>query len=158
VGAACIHLALVICGAARFVPFSQRHAFGRTIEVYREYTGANNGYGFYAPAVASEWSTTFEVCGGKPPRCFEAREEPANREVGLLLSTIDGMYMEDDLRDLVAASWAGVEFGRYPHAAIVVVKPRVFLIPSMEQFRRGLKPRWRTAYAYAFTRRDVPRH
>ena len=158
VGAACVHLALVICGAMRVVPIPTWLPIGRSVETYREYTGANNGYGFYAPAVASEWSTTFDICGGKPTRCFEAREEVANREVGLLISTIDGMYMEDGLRDLVAASWAGAQFGRFPRAAVVIVKPRVFLIPTMAEYRRGSKPQWRTAYAYVYARRDRAAH
>lgn len=153
-GAACLHLALVICGAARVVPIPTWLPLGRAVETYREYTGANNGYGFYAPAVASEWATAFEVCEGAPARCSEAREEVPNREVGLLIATIDGMYMEDETRDLVAASWACLQFGRHPRAALVIVKPRVFDIPTMAEYRRGERPQWRTAYAYAFARRD----
>jgi hypothetical protein len=151
IAAAGVHLALVICGAAGYTPVSPRHLAGRVIETYREFTGANNGYGFFAPGVASEWRATFDICGAGM-HCMPAAEEQVGREARLLLVTIDGLLGESDLRDLLAASYAARQFARFPHAEVVLVKVEVFALPSMAQYRGGRRPQWRKIYGFAFHR------
>ena len=150
IAAAGVHLTLVICGAAGVTPVSPAHFAGRVIETYGAYTGANSGYGFFAPGVASEWRATFDVCSNG--HCIPASEEQAAGEGRLLLLTIDGLLAENELRDLLAASHAARQFGRYPHADAVLVKAGVFALPTMEQYRRGARPQWRDLYGYAFRR------
>jgi len=149
--AAGVHLALVICGAAGITPVSTKLAGGRVVETYRAYTGANNGYGFFAPGVASEWRATFDVCSDER-HCIPVAREQVGHEARLLLITIDGLLGEDELRDLIAASHAARQFARYPHAEVVLVKAGVFEVPAMAEYRGGERPQWRDLYGYAFHR------
>ena len=148
--AACLHLALVICGAARIRVLSQETVAGHALATYRAYTGSDNGYGFFAPAVASEWRGLFEVCRADG-RCEEAELPYGNPETAVLLSSIHGM-LAYDARDVLAASLAATQVARVPDARTIVVKVQVYAVPTMAQTRAGQRARWRTAYAYAFTR------
>jgi hypothetical protein len=148
--AACLHLALVVCGAAKVKLPSARRPGGLALATYRAYTGSDNAYGFFAPGVASEWRGHFEVCRANG-RCFEADLPRGNPEAAVLLSSIHGM-LAYDVRDVLAASLAAAEFARVSDARTILVKVQVYAVPTMAQFRAGQRPRWRTAYAYAFTR------
>lgn len=121
IAAAGVHLALVLCGAFRITPLSREHLAGSVIETYRDYTGASSAYGFFAPAVASEWRATLDACSD-PTHCIPIDGEQMSHEARLLLVTIDSMLAEDDLRDLVAASYAARQFARLPHAKVVLVQ------------------------------------
>jgi hypothetical protein len=148
--AACLHLALVLCGAAKVRLLATEHPAGLALATYRAYTGSDNAYGFFAPGVASEWRGHFTVCH-KDGRCTEADLPHGNAEAAVLLSSIHGM-LAYEVRDVLAASLAAAEFARVPDAKLIVVKVQVYAVPTMTQFRAGQRPRWRTAYAYAFTR------
>jgi len=150
IAAAGAQLALVRCGAAGVTPVSPAHLPGRIIETYRAYSGANSGFGFFAPGVASEWRATFDVCNNG--HCIPATEEQVAGESRLLLLTINGLLGESELRDLLAASHAARQFARYPHADAVLVKAGVFVVPTMAQYRRGARPQWRDLYGFAFRR------
>lgn len=148
--AACLHLALVLCGAAKIRLLSPQSAAGAVLATYRAYTGSDNGYGFFAPGVASEWRGHFDVCR-EDGRCTEADLPRGNAEANVLLSTIHGM-LAYEVRDVLAASLAAAELARVPDAKTVVVRVQVYAVPTMAEFRAGRHARWRTAYAYAFTR------
>jgi hypothetical protein len=154
VAVACLHLAIVLCGALRVSPVPENSAVGSALETYGAYTGANNAYGFFAPAVASEWRATFSICVDEQ-NCIPVAEEEVNREASLLFVTIDGLFAYEEVRDLVAASWAAAQFARFPHAKLVIVKAGAFVVPTMAQARAGRKPHWEDIYAFAFTRADV---
>jgi hypothetical protein len=149
--AAGVHLVLVLCGAFRIPLIPRTHFAGAAIETYRDYTGAGTGYGFFAPGVASEWRATFEACSD-PAHCAPIGDEPMGNEARLLLVTIDSMFAEEDLRDVVAASYAARELARLPAANVVLVKAGMYVIPPMEAYRRGKRPYWRTYYGWAFHR------
>ncbi len=152
-----VHLALVVCGALGYTPVSPNHFAGRIIETYRGYAGANNGFGFFAPGVASEWRATFDVCRDEK-HCIPVAEEQVGREARLLLGTIDGLLGESELRDLIAASYAARQFARFPDAEVVLVKAGVFVVPSMARYRLGQRPQWRHVYGFAFHRAASGRH
>ena len=152
IAAACLHLALVVCGAFRVTPVSRKLAIGRMIEAYRDYSGANSSYGFFAPGVAAEWHVAFDACSD-PRHCVPMEEEQVGHEARLLLVTMDGMFAEDQIRDVMAASYAARQFARLPHANVVLVKAAMYFVPTMRQYRRGARPQWRDLYGYAFRRR-----
>lgn len=151
--AACLHLVLVICGAAKIRLLSPETLAGTVLATYRDYTGSNNAYGFFAPGVAAEWRALFDVCDADG-RCTEVEMPPGNPEQAVLLSSINGM-LQHDVRDVLAASFAAAQFARTPDAKTVVVKVQVYAVPTMAKFRAGERVKWRTAYAFAFTRADV---
>jgi hypothetical protein len=152
IAAACAHLALVVCGAAG-IAMPRRFVAGRALATYGDYSGANNGYGFFAPSVAPEWRTTFAVCTNEK-ECIDVKPARPNAEAEALLTTIDALYTEPQVRDLLAASWAAIELGRFPDARAVIVRGSVFDVPSMAAYRTGRRAEWRTIYGYAF-RRDA---
>jgi hypothetical protein len=152
-----VHLGLVVCGASGLVPFRKTYGLGRALATYGDYSGANNAYGFFAPSVAAEWQTTFSVCE-TATRCTDVDEDRPNAEVEVLLTTIDALYTEPDVRDLLAASWAAVELGRYPRAEAVLVKGAFFDVPPMAGYRAGQRAGWRNVYGYAFSRAVGSRH
>lgn len=152
IAAAGVHLALVLCGAFRITPVSQKVLIGRVIETYRDYSGANSAYGFFAPGVASEWHVAFDACSD-PRHCIPVEEERVGHEARLLLVTMDGAFAEEQMRDFMAASYAARQFARLPHANVVLVKAAAYFVPTMRQYRRGAKPQWRNLYGYAFRRR-----
>jgi hypothetical protein len=144
VAAAAVHLALVICGAAK-IELPETSLPGRAVAAYRAYSGSNNGFGFYAPAVASELRATYRIC--REGKCAAAPRPPAmNREAALLLTSVYGV------RDVLAASLAAAQFQRAPDAGVIVVRAEAFFVPTMEEYRDGKRPEWRTGYEYAFTR------
>jgi hypothetical protein len=152
IAAACLHLALVLCGAFRITPVSPKLLAGRVIEAYRDYSGASSAYGFFAPGVAPEWHVAFEACSD-PGHCIPVEEEQVGHEARLLLVTLDGAFAEDQLRDFMAASYAARQFARLPHANVVLVKAAMYFVPAMRRYRSGVRPQWRNLYGYAFRRR-----
>jgi hypothetical protein len=62
-------------------------------------------------------------------------------------------YMINDLGHPLAASWAATMFGRHPKARQVTIQFEEYEPPTMEEFRAGKRPRWRTTYAIAALRR-----
>ena len=51
--AAILHLGLTVCGAVKFAPVPTSTRLGSVIAHYQAYSGSDNGYGFFAPGVAS---------------------------------------------------------------------------------------------------------
>lgn len=147
--AACIHLALVLCGAAKVTLLSPDSPPGFALATYRAYTGSDNAFGFFAPGVASEWRGHFDVC--RNGECTQADLPHSNPEANVLLSTLQGMLARD-VRDVFAASLAASQFARVPDATTVVVRVQIYFVPNMLHFREGQIAQWRTVDAYAFTR------
>jgi hypothetical protein len=54
----------------------------------------------------------------------------------------------------MAASWAGMMFGRHPQAVEVVVRVELCTLPTLEQYRAGQQPSWDTIYEATFGRED----
>ena len=148
--AAIAHLLLAALAAAH-VRIASGTSLGRCLEAYQAYTGTDNAYGFFAPAVASEWRTVFDLYDPRDRRWKTEGWNAPNPEAGLLLSTINGHFSLENLREPLAASWAGAELGVHPWALMVIVKLRAYLIAKMTEYRRGKRPEWRTLLAYPFT-------
>jgi hypothetical protein len=151
--AAGAHLAVVILGAAR-VPVPGASLAGRIYGVYGAYSGANNSYGFFAPGVASKWRATLDSYHPAEEKWTTWTKPAANLELGVLDSTITGFFSNDELREAMAASWAGSGMAQAPGAAVVVVRAEAFMVPTMAEYREGARGRWQTLAAYAFTTDD----
>jgi len=154
---AAVHLAIVAAGAAGLRPDSRTSA-GALLETYGEYSGADNSYGFFAPAVAAEWRAAFDLYDAASGRWTTRTRPPTNRELALLDSTINGHFAREDLREALAASWAAAAMAERPDAAVVVVRAEAFLVPTMEEYRGGARGRWQTLAAFAFTTPDRVRN
>lgn len=148
--AALTHLTLVGFGAAGRVPISEQALLGRVVETYRAYSGAGNGYGFFAPGVAAERRVLLHVfSGGRWGAVAEAFD---GVESSLRLLTTTGLMAKAELRQPLAASWAARAFGAVPDSSVVLVEVEVYLIPPMDEFRRGARPQWVTESIFPFAR------
>jgi hypothetical protein len=151
--AAAAHLAAVIFGAVRFsVPGSSIP--GKIFEVYAAYSGANNSYGFFAPGVAAQWRAAIDFYDPAHGTWTTGTRSAANLELAVLDSTINSLFSRDELREALAASWAGAAMPERPEAAVVLVRAEAFRVPTMEQYRKGARGEWLTLAAYAFTTDD----
>src|SRR5262245_52748200 len=95
------HLALVVCGAARWLPAPRQSHAERWLLLYGEYSGSNNGYGFFAPSVASPWDVQFSIYADGEG-WVEGTLPDSNNEVRLRFHTVLGSLSKDDLREAVA--------------------------------------------------------
>ena len=147
---AAAHMALVGFGAAGKVPIPETNALGRVVESYRAYTGADNGFGFFAPGVAAQRRVILHVFAqGEWRRISESFSGVGS---SLRLTTLTGLFSESELREAVAASWAARALGSVQGAEVVIVEVEVYLTPTMTEYRAGARPRWITECAFPFTR------
>lgn len=147
---AAVHLLVVVLGAAR-VKVSSPGPLRSLIEIYGAWSGAGNSYGFFAPGVASEWRTTLDYYEPLQGTWVTRTRTAPNLELSLLEATINSSFSHDGIREALAASWAAAQLGEVPDAAAVVVRAEAFLLPTITQYRAGVRGRWRTLAAYAFT-------
>jgi hypothetical protein len=148
--AAAAHLAVVICGAARF-RFTDASSVGAVLGVYAAYSGANNSYGFFAPGVAAQWRAAFDFYDPLNDKWVTRTRAPPNLELAVLDSTINSLFANENVRETLAASLAGTALAETPGAAVVVVRAEAYVVPTMERYNHGARGEWRTLAAYAFT-------
>lgn len=148
------HLILVVCGAARLLPDSDRLP-ARTIRLYAECTGASNGYGFFAPSVASPWDVQFSIYADGEG-WVEGALPDANTEVQLRARTVLGALPYESLREPITASLAAQKFSLYPRADFLNAHVRFLHIPTMTEYRAGQRPEWVTTNVYSFAHEPTP--
>src|SRR5436309_1477604 len=100
--AAVLHLILVSLGALRVIPFRASSWAGTILGTYSAYSGADNAYGYFAPSVASEWRAVFDLYDRASNRWTTTKWESSNPEVKLLLSTINGHFSLEEVRESLA--------------------------------------------------------
>lgn len=152
--AACLHLVLVICGAASVTLSGRNLALG-ILAQYSEVSGADTQYGFFAPSVASQCRAILTL------RDAEGREwsdtvaaDPAAGFGWLTSSAIDSIpRLPENLRRALAGSWAAVMFGRHPQAVEVVVDSQIEMLPTMPEWDAGARPEWKSLYKSTFVRK-----
>jgi hypothetical protein len=144
--AAMVHLALVACGAAHLLPSGKQGAPGSLLQAYTQFTGAQYGYGFFAPGVISEMRVSFEVDQGPGGLVVHEGFTHANAEAKLRQGSMVLMFSSEEEQDILARSWAAAMFGRYPSARSVSVVVKTFDPPKMEEYRSGVRPVWKEYY------------
>jgi hypothetical protein len=75
--------------------------------------------------------------------------------VRLRVSSIMTSSSFEEIRDPLAASWAGKMFGRHPSAREVVIRIETHDMPPLEAYRDGARPAWVPVYEVSF-RHDGP--
>jgi hypothetical protein len=153
---AAAHLFQVVCGACSLSPLPKMSTSGQALRYYGVLSGSDNGYGFFSPNVASTYRARFAIAGDGRARPVELGE-PVNNEVGLRAATPLILFNIAELHDPMAASWAGMIFGRHPDARQVTVRVEEYDIPTLRNYRAGERPRWQPVYEAAFARRDSSR-
>lgn len=152
--AVCAHLSLAVCGALEIDPAEDTPA-GELIHEYGFVSGADAGFAFFAPSVASLARVTLTL---RDAQGHEWPEDVFGDEGvwGLRSSALFDSLAElsDRLLRGVTASWAGTAFGRHPEAVEVVVDVEMEALPSMEEWRDGQRSTWLHVYSATFHRNE----
>jgi hypothetical protein len=153
--AAIVHFSLVLCGAAQ-VGLTGDSPVVKLLGQYSNVSGADNNYSFFAPAVSSLCRCTLTLRDGQerewPGALFD---DPATVFGWRAAGIFDGLPgFSDRFRRALAASWAGLMFGRYPDAREVIVCVEIEALPTMAEWRAGKRPQWKSVYQGTFVRKD----
>jgi len=155
--AAACHLALVVCGASGLVfsgPSSADGPVRKTVRLYGALSGADNGYGFFAPGVGPQVLATFTLRDGAGRTWTDTLERGMSHEALHRAGGSPALAVEPAYRDDLVRSWAGTMFGRHPEARRVVVRLELFDPPSMGGYRVGERARWETIDEIVCDRED----
>jgi hypothetical protein len=153
--AAGIHLILVMGGAANTSLPRWSGVAGRGIRWYAAVSGADSGYGFFAPGVASETRATFTLTDNAGRTWTEAFDAAGNQEVQLRLGSMVSTAASPSMRRKLAASWAGKFFAIHPEVQSVLVRVEYYDLPQMDEYRDGERPEWVTEYEVEFFRNEA---
>jgi hypothetical protein len=155
VGAFGCHLALVVAGAAHLA--SRMHGpIGRELRFYDALSGAGDSYSFFAPAVGPQLRARFTLSTPEGERSEETLEAGKSREAAFRLGNIAGtVYVvgqRSDLRRAFLGALAASRLGAHPEASSVEVSIEEWVMPTMDEYRLGARPRWRSLHDATFQR------
>lgn len=155
IGAFGCHLALVIAGAAHLTA-RVRAPVASGLRFYDALSGAGDSYSFFAPAVGPELRARFVLTTPQGTRSEEVLGTGKSREVGFRLGTLAGtvyvLARRTDLRRAFLGALAANRFGAHPEASLVQVSIDAWEMPTMVEYRNGVRPRWRSLQEATFVR------
>lgn len=153
--AACgCHLALVVTGAAHLTARLHGPA-ASALRFYDALSGAGDSYSFFAPAVGPELRARFVMTTPQGTR-EEVLGAGKNREVGFRLGCLAGtvyvLTKRTDLRRAFLGALAANRLGAHPDASRAAVSIEAWEMPTMVEYRVGIRPRWRSLNEATFVR------
>jgi hypothetical protein len=147
------HLATVVCGAADCLPEQNRSVPVQVLQAYAKLSGADSQYGFYAPEVGASCRAKFILQDDQGSTWSDSLEATTYAEARLRLGgSVECAFANDTAQQLpkvrqrLVKSWAATMFTRHPRAASVTVVVEVRDIPTMAEYRGGLRPNWIVVY------------
>ncbi len=154
-GACACHLALVGTGAAHLT--ARLHGpVAKALRFYDALSGAGESYSFFAPAVGPEVRTRFVLATAQGARSEEVLGGGKSREVdfrlGCLAGTVYVLTKRTDLRRAFLGALAANRLGTHPEASHVEVRVEAWEMPTMAEYRAGLRPWWRPLTEATFVR------
>jgi hypothetical protein len=149
------HLAFVVAGAAHLTA-RVRGPTGRGLRFYDALSGAGDSYSFFAPAVGPQLRARFTLSTPQGERFEETLESGKSREVGFRLGNLAGtVYVvseRTDLRRAFLGALAASRLGAHPEANVVEVSIEEWVMPTMDEYRVGMRPRWSSLHDATFLR------
>ncbi len=150
---AVLHLALVICGAAHWLPKHSASFLGSAVRCYGRMTGADSQFSFYAPAVGALYRSRFVLENARDASWSASLEQAKSPEAALRLQGIiecafaNGAAEESaPRRERLAKSWAAAMFNRHPRAVSLTIAVEACDVPTMAEYRAGRPPKWEIIY------------
>jgi hypothetical protein len=138
--AAAGHLGLVVVLGAFQADLGCGRWLADALASYGTLSGADSGYAFFAPAVASPPSATFEIVDATGAVVTDGLKPGTSSEADLRAGNIVGRFWvqgDPALKRSIAASWAGKMFARHPGAVSVVVRVEECEVASIHAYRQG---------------------
>ena len=138
---------------------AQSSSAAAVLAQYGDVSGADNRYGYFAPAVGSRCRVALTLRDAAGREWGDALVDDPSTAFGWRAhDAIDSIAtFPDSLRRGVTASWAAVMFGRHPGAAEVDVAVEMEDLPTMAQWRQGARSNWTPIYRGTFVRRTGSR-
>ncbi|MFQ5732198.1 MAG: hypothetical protein ACE5KM_09605 [Planctomycetaceae bacterium] len=149
-----IHLTLVGLGAAGITVPASRNPLVDTASLYATASGADSGYGFFAPGVAAQVRTKYFMVDRDGVVWSGDLNIGDNSEANLrftnassMLMTVQGDYHKQNMYKSLAAMIAR----KNPSAEYVEVELQIYAFdrsaretdfPTMEEYRNGKRARW----------------
>jgi hypothetical protein len=150
-----LHLALVVAGAAHLSP-RVHGPVGRGLRFYDALSGAGDSYSFFAPGVGPQLRARFSLSTPQGERSEETLESGKSREVGFRVGNLAGtvyvVAQRTDLRRAFLGALAASRLGAHPEAKNVQVTIEEWVMPTMAEYRLGVRPRWGSLYDARFVR------
>ena len=117
-------------------------------------SGADAGFSFFAPAVASLTRVTFTLSDAQGRSWNDTVFGDTATTWGLRSSAVTDALpdLDDRLLRGVTGSWAALLFGRHSQATSLVVEVEVEGLPTMDEWRAGERSHWIPAYKATFER------
>lgn len=155
--AAACHLLLVAVGAMQ-INLAALENIPSLLRRYVAVSGANSGYGFFAPGVGSQLKASFDVVDAAGTTYHERLETGESHEADLRVGNIVGQFWDEyadrAIQRSLAASWAAEMIARHPSAREVVVRLERYDLPTMADYHGGKRPRWEPFYRARFVHGD----
>ena len=151
----------IVCTSASKIPVNKIFGPGKLsawLVLYAYVTGAGNHFGFFAPGVLSQFQVDYELSkDGK--RIDSGRVNSDNPETTFRYHNIVQQFWNTDkkpeLRRALAASLAGRLLAGAPKADEARLAVNAYVLPSMAQYRAGVRPAWENYYAGTFQREEA---
>lgn len=160
------HILLVACGAAGLMKGPINNPVSDAARAYAKLSGADNGYGFFAPNVGAQFRTVFIMQDAAGREWQQDLNIGSSSEANLRFTGISSQLV--DLppvpRHRLLQSFAAMMFGRNPDAKTVTVRLEIYGFdrsrdvadfPTMAEYREGVRPEWLPMLDATFTRDDV---
>jgi len=146
------YLLFVLCGAFTYAPWIGWGRLGGAVSTFGDLSGARYSFGFFAPDIPNPVVAvvTYRTSEG------EAWEEvfgAGTRELDHRLTTMMTFFTVVDTDNLHATALAAYALGHHPEADQIDVSLKCHRLPSMEEFRNGIRPSDDEYYWARFGRR-----
>lgn len=155
-GLAALHLFLVACGASGVGLLPPGSTSWKWLRLYGELSGADNRYGFFAPAVGYQLRTLFTFVDKDGHSWEETHERGTTPESNLRLGGLtDAAWAQGEADRRQIHSWAASALGRNPKAVAVNITIQSYYLPGMWEYRQGMRPKWYPVFQTVYTRQEV---
>ena len=154
-----LHLGVVLLGALGF-PLWSLGPLGPVIEGYTGLSGAGSSYGFFAPEVGEGIRARFDLYDRSGRRfATDQLERGPTREadlrVGNIVESIPRYAEDDRTRARMLAAWSGKILARHRQATNVVVTVESIDVPTIDDYRKGVRYDWKGYLRSRFVRKEA---
>ncbi len=150
-----LYLIMVLCGALHVPLVPKIPWVGGAVRAIRYYSGTDNSYGFFAPAVSDEMALDFQYSNGKREwtqsldQCFTGESRQRAGSCVDIFAHID----DEEVQHRTLESWARWALSREPGADKVRVCVKHRVMPTMRDYQDGERPEWQE-WAWATFERE----
>lgn len=153
---AAAQLVLVICNTFGIPMGFGSSRLAQAVAYSKNLTGADSGFAFFASPIAGEVRAIFRLTDHDgnvrvQPITWSNSSEVNDR----LRNAVGSMANFQNIQGDVAASLAAVLFGKNPDVTTIEVLVDGQSLPSMQQYREGLRPEWLPIFRQTFKRTDI---